>query len=249
MHYERIGLCSSHDKLQILLKCGKEQCKGNTLARYAKIFITILSGFFLWYPGFFLITPLLVIAQDGKIERGEATKALMKQMIPGNLPPGIAPEKLPEPNSLGAKHLQKYCNQCHEIFSPRMHSAEKWSSVFQRVSWHMQNCPIGEKMGRTLQIEIPSPQEETELLNYLKRHSLLAADQNNLEHLDTPIAIAFLQICAQCHALPDPKQHTTEEWLGVTARMKQNMQFMYKPLIQPNEEELIRKFLQITTSQ
>ena len=178
---------------------------------YMKIFIRIMFGFFLWYFGFFGVTPLLVIAQDGKLESREATKGLMKQMIPDSLPPSIAPGKLPEPNSLGAKHLQKYCNQCHDIFSPRMHSAEKWSSVFQRVSWHMQNCPIGEKMGRTLQIETPSPQEGAELLSYLKRHSLLAADQSNLEHLDTSNGIAFLQTCTQCHALPDPKQHTTEE--------------------------------------
>jgi cytochrome c5 len=170
-------------------------------------------------------------------------------MVPESLPPGIAPEKLPEPNSLGAKHLQKYCTQCHDLFSPRMHSAEKWISVFQRMSWHMQMMPRGRKMGAMIKIEAPSPQEGAELLTYLKRHSLLAADQSKLEHLDSPSGIAFLQTCAQCHALPAPIQHTTQEWPSITTRMKQNMQIMHKPLMQPKEEALIVQFLQLSANQ
>ena len=211
--------------------------------------IWVMFGLFVWNSGFILMTSPLVIAQDMEKESQASMKVLMKQMIPGSLPPGIAPEKLPEPNSSGAKLLQKYCTQCHDIFSPRMHSAEKWSSVFQRVSWHMQMMPISKKMGRVTQIEVPSPQEGTELLGYLKRHSLHAADQSKLERLDTPSGMEFLQTCAQCHALPDPKQHTTQEWPGVATRMKQNMQFMNKPLIQPKEELLIVQFLQHAASE
>ncbi len=209
----------------------------------------IIIGFFLWSSGLLLIHPPHVMGQNTDMQDRGAMKALMKQMIPDRLPPGIAPEKLPEPNSLGAKLLQKYCIQCHDIFSPRMHSAEKWSSVFQRVSWHMQMMPKGEKMGRVVQIKAPSPQEGTELLTYLKRHSLHAADQSKLDHLDTPSGKVFLQTCSQCHALPDPKQHTTQEWAGVTTRMNQNMQQMQKPVIQPKEEALIVQFLQHAASQ
>jgi len=212
-------------------------------------FIWVISGFFLWNSGFLLMNPPRVMAQDKEIERREAMRALVKQMVSEPLPPGITPEKLPEPNSLGAKLLQKYCIQCHDIFSPRMHSAEKWSSVFQRMSWHMQMMPKGRKMGRTRKMEAPSLQEGTELLTYLKRHSLHTADQSKLEHLDTPSGMAFLQICPQCHALPDPKQHSTQEWPGVTTRMNQNMQFMHKPLIQPKEEALIVQFLQLSANQ
>ena len=104
-------------------------------------------------------------------------------------------------------------------------------------------------MGAMIKIEAPSPQEGAELLTYLKRYSLLAADQSKLEHLDSPSGIAFLQTCAQCHALPDPKQHTPQEWPDVVAQMKQNMQFMHKPLIQPKEEALIVQFLQLSANQ
>ena len=219
------------------------------MASSMKIFIWIVSGFFLWYSGLLLINSPRVMAQDKEIESREAVRALVRQMVPENLPPGIAPEKLPEPNSLGAKLMQKYCIQCHDIFSPRMHSAEKWLSVFQRMSFHMQMMPRGRKMGTMIKIEAPSLQESTELLTYLKRHSLRAADLSKLKHLDAPTGMAFLQTCPQCHALPDPKQHTTQEWPGVTTRMKQNMQFMHKPMIQPKEEALIVQFLQLTASQ
>jgi hypothetical protein len=214
-----------------------------------KILIWIVFGFFLWYPELLLINPPLVMAQNKEIESREAMRTLVQQMVSKSLPPGIAPEKLPEPNSLEAKHLRKYYTQCHDLFSPRMHSAEKWLSVFQRMSWHMQMMPRGRKMGTMIKIEVPSLQEETELLSYLKRHSLLAADQSKLEHLDSPSGIVFLQTCAQCHALPAPEQHTTQEWPGVTTRMKQNMRFMHKPLIQPKEEALIVQFLQLSANQ
>jgi len=206
-------------------------------------FIWIISGLFLWSLGLILINSSQVLAQDKEIKSRDALRDLVKQMVPESLPPGITPEDLPEPNSSGAVLLQKYCNQCHDIFSPRMHSAEKWSSVFQRMSWHMQMMPRGRKIGKMIKIEAPSSQEGTELLTYLRQHSLHTADQGKLEHLDTPSGMAFLQTCAQCHALPDPKQHTTQEWPGVTTRMNQNLQQMQKPVIQPKEKALIVQFL------
>jgi len=212
-------------------------------------YIMIVSGIFLWCFGLLMINPARSTAHDMETESREVTKTLMNQMIKEPLPPGISPENLPEPDSSGAKLLQKYCSQCHDIFSPKMHSAEKWSSVFQRVSWHMQDCPKGERMGRMAKVEAPSPEEGTELLNYLKRYSLIAADQSKLGQLDTPSGIAFLQICAQCHALPDPKQHAPQEWPAVTARMNQNMQFMHKSVIQPKEEALTIQYLQHATTQ
>ena len=216
-----------------------------------RITLNILTvfGFFLWSFGFLFINTTQLTAQDMEAVSREVNKTLMNQMIKEPLPPGISPENLPDPNSSGAKLLQKYCSQCHNIFSPRMHSAEKWSSVFQRVSWHMQDCPKGERMGRMAKVEAPSPQEGTELLNYLKLYSLQAADQSKLEHLDTSSGMTFLGTCAQCHALPDPKQHNTQEWPEITARMKQNMQFMDKPVIRPREEALIVQYLQNAATQ
>jgi hypothetical protein len=44
------------------------------------------------------------------------------------------------------------------------------------------------------------------------------------------------RFCTQCHALPDPKQHTVREWPDVVARMQKNMVALGKAL--PDEATL-----------
>lgn len=46
-------------------------------------------------------------------------KEMMQQMMGGMLPPGIRPQDLPEPESLGATLLSTYCSQCHNLPSAR----------------------------------------------------------------------------------------------------------------------------------
>jgi mono/diheme cytochrome c family protein len=130
-----------------------------------------------------------------------------------------------------------------------MHSAQEWPEVFQRMLMRMQMMSGGMMMGNMMRIKAPTSQEETTLLAYLNRHSLHAADQQTLSDLNSPSGMLFRQACSQCHALPDPKQHTPQEWPDVVARMKQNMQLMKLPLIQPKEEALIVQFLQQAASQ
>ncbi len=218
-------------------------------ARSKIIPILIVAGIFIVASGVLLLHAHPLQAHDATENNRETIKELMQQMTSFDFPPGVAPENLPEPDSQGVKLLQKYCVQCHEIFSPRMHSAEKWSSVLQRVSWHMQQCPIGEKMGRMTGMKSPTSQENRELLNYLKKYSLHTADQSALKYLDTSNGIVFSQACSQCHALPDPKQHTPEEWPVVTVRMGKNALFMHKMPFRPEDEAAILQFLQQTTAQ
>ena len=56
-------------------------------------------------------------------------KDMMQEMMSGRLPPGIKPEALPDPGSPGAKFLNSYCTQCHNLPSPLMHTAEEWPVV------------------------------------------------------------------------------------------------------------------------
>ena len=212
-------------------------------------FILIVSGFFLWNTGFLLMNPPQTMGQGMGMMRRGSMKTMMKQMMPDQLPPGIAPEKLPEPDSSGAKLLQNYCAQCHDLPSPLMHSAQEWPEVFQRMLMRMQMMSGGMMMGSMMGIKTPTSQEETTLLAYLNRHSLHAADQQTLSGLNSQSGMLFQQTCSQCHALPDPKQHTPQEWPDVVSRMKQNMQLMKLPLIQPKEEALIVQFLQHAASQ
>jgi len=46
----------------------------------------------------------------------------------------------------------------------------------------------------------------------------------------------FAQTCSQCHALPDPQQHTAAQWPSVVARMEQHMRQSNIPL--PGEREI-----------
>jgi len=54
----------------------------------------------------------------------------------------------------------------------------------------------------------------------------------------------FTQYCSQCHALPDPTQHTGDEWPAVIQRMVNNMESMGQSV--PDEEtiETILGFVQ-----
>ena len=36
----------------------------------------------------------------------------------------------------------------------------------------------------------------------------------------------FATICSRCHALPDPRVHSPQDWLTVYLRMEQNMERM-----------------------
>jgi cytochrome c5 len=40
---------------------------------------------------------------------------------------------------------------------------------------------------------------------------------------------AFAEICSRCHALPDPRVHSSADWPTVFARMEQNMIRMQVP--------------------
>ena len=68
----------------------------------------------------------------GMMNKGQM-KDMMKSMMPGMLPPGIKPENLLEPDSLGAKLLIRYCAQCHDLPSPFMHSGEEWPVIAGRM--------------------------------------------------------------------------------------------------------------------
>jgi len=74
-------------------------------------------------------------------------------------------------------------------------------------------------MGR---IDIPDVRERRALEAYLVEHALIPAQE-------VPAgrgAAEFSTLCAGCHALPDPRQHQTDEWPRVVARMARNARVM-----------------------
>ncbi len=132
------------------------------------------------------------------------------------LPPGIAPESLPEPQSPGAKILSQYCTQCHALPSPSMHGPVDWPGVTRRMWVRI------DMMAGALSIQTPTTAERSQLLAYLQANALKVA-----ENLPAgPGKETFQTTCSRCHALADPKVHSPPDWPVVVMRMEKNMEKM-----------------------
>ena len=99
-------------------------------------------------------------------------------------------------------------------------------------------------MGMMHAIDAPTNMELETLIAYLQKQAQKPIDRSQYEDLNSIAGQSFDKTCSQCHALPDPKQHTIEEWPAVVQRMKQNMRLMGKSV--PDEEtiESILEFIQ-----
>jgi len=165
-------------------------------------------------------------------------------MMANRMPQGIDPRQLPDPDSEGARLLGQYCSQCHGVPGPGMHTASEWSTVVARMNRRMQMMSGGRMMTR---IEAPDDNELDILRAYLEKNGQRAVDVSKLSGADTPGGLAFQKTCAQCHALPDPVQHTSHEWPAVIERMRTNMTAMGKQLPDQATTEEILNFLQAHT--
>lgn len=148
------------------------------------------------------------------------------------IPAGLAPSDLPDPGSRGAFVLGLYCAQCHDLPNPRMHTAKEWESVLGRMEQRME-AEGGGMLARVLR---PSEQDMGVLAAYLHTHGLKAIDSAAAPSLDTAPGRSFSAVCAECHSLPDPAQHTPSEWRLVVARMTQNIAKSGRPV--PGDEVL-----------
>lgn len=166
-------------------------------------------------------------------------KEMMKNMMGAQLPPGLDPEHLPDPRTSGAQLLARYCTQCHELPGPGMHTTGEWPSVADRMNRRMRMMS-----GMMHDIEAPNNDEFRTLVAYLQRHAQMPIDRARYTDLSAPAGKLFEATCSQCHVLPDPKQHTANEWPGVVGRMMQNMKTMDKPLPDQATLETVVEFLQ-----
>jgi cytochrome c5 len=149
------------------------------------------------------------------------------------LPPaGILREDLPDPQSGGAQFLQEYCSTCHALPSPTMHSATDWPGVVRRMWLRLDLLDP--------QFAIPKPElgERIAMLDYLTQNAL-KVNHDNL--LDAPGREFFEATCGQCHELPDPRQHSSQDWFVVVRRMNQHMRdILGRELSNPEIEQVTR---------
>ena len=149
-------------------------------------------------------------------------------MLERILPPTFAVEKLPEPDSRGAKLVIGYCVQCHNLPNPAMHHAEKWPAVVHRMVVRMEGKGnMGVLMAEMMAgVKAPALEDKEAIIDYLERYAQKPLDPARYPEVNRPSGEAFRLACSQCHTLPDPQRHTAEEWRTVVARMQENMEWM-----------------------
>ncbi len=221
-------------------------------SRLFRTIALVLGGAGLFVAGSLLscMMPMMgMMGMDDKKGQGmmdqEHMNEMMQRMMGGILPPGIKPQDLPEPESRGAKLLSTYCSQCHNLPSPRMHTAEDWPRVAGRML--ARERMMAGMRGMMMQVKAPTSQEEEGLLHYLQTHAMQALAPGSVPAPDSPGAALFLQTCSQCHALPDPKQHPASEWPSVVERMRQNVIAMGRREITDREVKDITAYLELTS--
>ena len=203
-----------------------------------RLFLTgLLCGAGLW-PG---ARALAAAGPSGGSMDGMRT--MMQRMMGDVLPPGIDPKLLPDPGARGAHLLERYCTQCHNLPGPGMHTAAEWPAVVQRMNGRMQMMSGG-MMGGMMKVHAPSAAELSTLLAYLEKHAQRPIDVAQYPDLNSPAGKSFHAVCTQCHALPDPKQHTSSEWPAVVARMRSHMRTMHRQVPDEPTRQQILGFLQ-----
>jgi cytochrome c5 len=153
-------------------------------------------------------------------------------------PPGVSPADLPDPNSQGAKDVAQFCTSCHNLPTPGAHSATDWPSVARRMWLRMGMLPPG------LQVPVPTEQQRQAILNYLLGHALQVSGASLPPG---PGRETFSRTCSQCHALPDPRQHSQADWPVVVQRMYSHMaQMKVTPPNQAGVTQIIAYLQQVS---
>lgn len=150
-------------------------------------------------------------------------------------PPGVSPADLPEPGSEGAKYLSEFCVGCHNLPSPAIHSATDWPSVIRRMWLRMDRLPP--EFG----VKVPSPEQRQVTLDYLINNGLKVSGSALPAG---PGRATFSQSCSRCHALPDPLQHSPDDWPAVVTRMGTRMDQMKVDRPTPAQTGEILMYLQ-----
>jgi cytochrome c5 len=176
-------------------------------------------------------TPAPPAGQQGST----ATQNLLLAAASVALPSGISAVELPDPQSKGAELVAKYCGQgCHGIPAPASHAQSDWPVVLRRMWLRMG------KIDTTFHVAVPDDAERTVMLEYFLAYAFQVTS-GNLP--DAPGKERFTATCSQCHALPDPKQHSAQDWVAVVRRMNVHMEKMLRTVLSQDEMQRIVLYL------
>lgn len=177
-----------------------------------------------------LLAAASLAATADEADRAKARWAQSKHgpLLERILPPTFEASQLPRRRSEGARLLQRYCVQCHNLPNPAMHDARRWPSVLERMVLRMRGKGnLGVLMAEMMAgVEAPTEEEHRALLAYLRRHAQKPLGPKEYPEVYAAAGESFRLACSQCHVLPDPKRHTAAQWPKVVARMQENMEWM-----------------------
>ena len=84
------------------------------------------------------------------------------------IPGGLAADHLPDSQSRGAKLYASHCSKCHNLPSPRMHSARDWPARFEKMMDHVKVISAAAP-----DIKMPAESEKSEMASYLQKNGFV----------------------------------------------------------------------------
>lgn len=84
-------------------------------------------------------------------------------------PTAIGPAELPDPKSEGAKLVTEFCVQCHDLPSPKQHSASGWPPTVDRM---YNRINMMSTSNNPMQIKVPTEAELGKITAYLQAHAI-----------------------------------------------------------------------------
>lgn len=147
---------------------------------------------------------------------GRIPDSVLLASIEAGMPPaGVTRADLPDPDSLGAELVYRYCGLCHGVPQPSMHAATDWPVVLRRM-WLRTD-----RVSKSAGIAAPDAAERIVIGRYMLDHALQVS---TAVLPDGRGRDEFVATCTRCHALPDPGIHAPDDWAGVVLRMKGHME-------------------------
>ncbi len=156
------------------------------------------------------------------------------------MPQGIDPQLLPNKNSQSAQTFIKYCSQCHRVPGPGLHTSAQWPSVIERMNKRMKMMSQDMMM---MNIKAPTEKELALITEYVTQNAQQAMTIDEIAKINSTNGEKFKQVCAQCHALPNPAKYPKSAWPSIIKRMRANMLNMGKTPPDENTTNAILNFL------
>ncbi len=162
------------------------------------------------------LLPILGCTPDAQEETQQPVgNELLNRSVMAALPPvGTAPAALPAPESDGALAIVEYCATCHELPHPTTHSQTDWPVVMRRMWLRM------EAVAEEFAIPVPNAPERFTMTQYMLDNALKVSIGDLPDYVGREY---FILTCDRCHELPDPRQHSVQDWPAVVSRMRQHM--------------------------